>query len=179
MRRLCWLLAIGALACLGAWAGRLWLESLAGDAPYAAIEDDLYVGAAVRQPPLGTEAVVNLCTQKDRYQVDHALWAPFDGGQTLSLDELRRIVDFIAEQRRAGRRTYVHCLAGMNRSGMVITAYLMAEHGWGRDRALAFARSKRPQLQPNPPLMRLLHEWERALADGSATRNLNGQTETK
>ena len=53
----------------------------------------------------------------------------------------------------------------MNRSGAVITAYLMYEHHWTRDEALAFAQSKRPQLQPNPTLMRLLAEWERTLKE--------------
>ena len=56
-------------------------------------------------------------------------------------------------------------MAGMNRSGAAVTAYLMYEHGWGRDEALAFLRGRRPQVQPNPTLMRLLAEWEEELAD--------------
>ena len=51
-------------------------------------------------------------------------------------------------------------------SGMVVTAYLMHEHGWPRDQALAFAQSKRPQFSPNPTLMRFLLEWEQALKTG-------------
>ena len=64
---------------------------------------------------------------------------------------------------------YVHCLYGMNRSGMVVIAHLMDRHGWGRERALTFVRSKRPQVCPNPALMRLLDEWERTLQAGRAT----------
>jgi hypothetical protein len=45
----------------------------------------------------------------------------------------------------------------------------MAEHHWGRDRALAFLRARRPQIQPNPAFLRLLAEWEQAL--GSARGN--------
>lgn len=74
------------------------------------------------------------------------------------------MVDFIARQRQSGVTTYVHCLAGMNRSGAVVTAYLMEEHNWSREQALAFARTRRPQIQPDPTFMRLLAEWEQALA---------------
>lgn len=80
------------------------------------------------------------------------------------------VVKFIDEERRAGRIVYVHCFGGMNRTGMVITAYLMYEHGWTRDDALAFAQTKRPQLQPNLIMMRLLAEWERELRDPTGGR---------
>jgi len=53
----------------------------------------------------------------------------------------------------------------VNRSGAVVTAYLMYEHGWNRDEALAYVRRKRPVVQPNPTLMRLLGEWERAMKE--------------
>jgi protein-tyrosine phosphatase len=55
---------------------------------------------------------------------------------------------------------YVHCLAGVNRSATVVTAYLMLEHGWDRDRALAHVKSKRPCAQPDPSLMQLLADWQ-------------------
>ncbi len=149
------------VAGLVAWIGLQWvLESY--DRPYARIENGLYIGSAVDKPPRGTQAVVNLCGRQDTYTVEASLWEPvFEGGQEPTLDWLRRVVAFIDEQRRAGRTTYVHCLAGMNRSGAAVTAYLMFEHGWGRDEAVAFVQSKRPEVQPNPMLMRLLAEWER------------------
>jgi len=77
-----------------------------------------------------------------------------------SLDLLRRVVGFIDEQRRAGRTTYVHCMVGQNRSGAVVTGYLMQEHGMGRDEALAFLQHRRPEVQLDPTLMQLLAEWE-------------------
>ena len=57
----------------------------------------------------------------------------------------------------------------MNRSGMAVTAYLMYEHGWPRDEALAYVQARRPQVQPNPDLMRLLTDWERVLKDAPAS----------
>ena len=152
------------LAGIGAWG---WLESLERsyqEDPFTLIEEGLYVGNSTKTPPPRTRAVVNLCGQKDRYTVDACLWEPIlEGGKEPNVAWLRRVVKFIDTQRRAGLTTYVHCLAGMNRSGMVVTAYLMYAHRWSRDRALAFVQSKRPQVQPNPQLMRLLAEWEEAL----------------
>ena len=112
---------------------------------------------------------MNLCGREDAYEADAYLWLPvFEGGNGKEPDLawLKEAVAFIAEQRQAGRTVYVHCQAGMNRSGAVLTAYLMHEHGWGVERALAFAQVRRPQIQPNPQLMRLLREYERTLIRG-------------
>jgi hypothetical protein len=152
------------LGSLVAWLWLVGLERSSREEPYSLIEDGLYVGTSVPEPPPGTRAVVNLCGQKDSYTVDACLWEPiFAGDEDPDVEWLRRVVEFIATQRRAGRTTYVHCWAGMNRSGMAVTAYLMYEHGWSRDRALTFVQSRRPQVQPNPALMRLLAEWEQVL----------------
>jgi hypothetical protein len=136
---------------------------------YTRVEDGLYLGGSVDRPPRGTQAVVNLCGRPDSYQVGPSLWEPvYEGGPGVAgkeptLELLRRVVGFIAEQRRAGRTTYVHCMVGQNRSAAVVTAYLMQEHGMGRDEALAFLQHRRPVVQPDPTLMRLLADWERAL----------------
>ena len=146
----------------------LWLRWLGEsyDRPYCLVEDGLYIGSAVDRPPPGTSAVVNLCGREDAYQVEASLWAPvFEGSDEPTVEWLGRAVDFIGTQRRAGRVVYVHCLAGMNRSATVVAAYLMSEHAWSRDEALAYLRSKRPVIQPNPMLLRLLDEWEQTLSD--------------
>jgi hypothetical protein len=158
------------IGCIGAWLGMLWLEDAYREKPYSLIEDRLYLGGCVAEPPPGTTAVVNLCSQEDRYPVEARLWEPLlDGGKEPDVTWLRRVVDYIDAQRQAGRTVYVHCLYGMNRSGMLVAAHLMARHGWGRDQALAFVRSKRPQVYPNPALMRLLDDWEKTLQAGRAT----------
>jgi Dual specificity phosphatase, catalytic domain len=151
------------LAGVGAWFWLRWLEGTY-DRHYVQVEKGLYIGSAADEPPPGTQAVVNLCGRQDPYQVQAVLWEPvFEGGKEPDLDWLRRVVAFISEQRGTGQTTYVHCLAGMNRSGAAVTAYLMHEHGWGRDEALAFLQCRRSQVQPNPALMRLLGEWEQTL----------------
>lgn len=150
------------VAGIAAWLALVSVERSL-DKPYSLIEDGLYVGSSVPEPPSGTRAVLNLCGKEDRYPVEAGLWEPvLEGGKEPDLAWLRRMVEFIASQRRSGVTTYVHCLAGMNRSGAVVTAYLMEEHNWTRDQALAFAHSRRPQIQPDPTFMRLLAEWEQA-----------------
>lgn len=163
--RRCWLVLV-VVAAIGVWLWLGWLERSYREEPYSLIEDGLYLGSAVSEPPPGTKAVLNLCAKPDPYSVDASLQEPiFEEGKEPSLAWLKRTVEFIDSQRRAGVVTYVHCLCGMNRSGAVVTAYLMYEHRWSRDQALAFVRSKRPQVQPNPALMRLLAEWEQSLND--------------
>lgn len=152
---------------LSAWFWLRWLEH-AYDPPYSLVEEGLYLGRAVTIPPPGTKAIVNVCGQQDRYQAETSLWSPIlEGGEEPSLDWLRQTVKFIEVQRSAGRPTYVHCLAGMNRSGAVVTAYLMSKHNWGRDEALEFLQRKRAVVQPNPTLMRLLAQWETHLKEKS------------
>ena len=133
------------LACVGAWLVARRLAN-AYARPYARVEPGLYIGQAVAQPPKGTEAVVNLSLRPNPYTVQADLWEPMlETGNRPCEASLRRAVEFVAEQRRAGRTTYVHCLAGQNRSGTVVAAYLMREYGWSLEDALAFVRKRRPQ----------------------------------
>ncbi len=163
--RLHLLLAVLA-AVLGVWLCLLWLERSYREAPYSLIEEGLYVGRYVSEPPPKTGAVVNVCESEDTYQVGVCLWEPIrDAPPAPSIAWLRRVVEFIKTQRQAGRTVYVHCHNGVSRSGMVSTAYLMREHNWTRDEALAFVRSKRPGVRPNPAFMPLLTEWEQALKE--------------
>lgn len=133
---------------------------------YTLIEDGIYLGGYVPEPPPGTRAVLNLCEAEDPYHAEVHAWEPIrDAEPAPSLDWLRRQVAFIEAQRAAGRVVFVHCQNGVSRSGMVLAAYLVARDGRSRDDAMAFLRSKRPGVRPNPAFVVLLLEWERALAD--------------
>jgi hypothetical protein len=121
---------------------------------YALIEDGLFMGGYVEEPPPHTTAVLNVCEFKDTYQCEVHAWAGIrDGPPAPTLKWLRKSVEFVDEQRRAGRTTFVHCWAGVSRSGMVVTAYLMFKHRWTRDQALEFVRSRRPSAKPNQAFM--------------------------
>lgn len=154
------------VASLATWFGlhrleRYYRNQTEGDA-YSLIEEGLYQGRLVHEPPPGTNAVLNLCDRTDSYACDVQRWVPIpDAPPAPALDWLRQQVHFVEEQRAAGRTVYVHCAAGVSRSGMVVVAYEMKKHGWSRDEALAFVRSKRPITNPNPAFLELLLEWER------------------
>jgi protein-tyrosine phosphatase len=129
---------------------------------YSKIEDGLWMGGYVEQPPAGTQAVLNLCEAKDPYEVEsHRVAAIPDGPPAPSLEWLGRQVAFIESERAAGRTVYVHCYGGVSRSGMVMAAYLMRREGWSADRAIHFLQSKRQVVSPNPVFRPLLAEWER------------------
>lgn len=131
---------------------------------YTLIEDGLYIGGLIGALPPDVTAVLNLCRAEDSYSVEHSCFMPIvDSSPAPSLDWLKDAVDFVDFQRREGRTTFVHCRMGVSRSGMVVVAYLMRKNGWARDEALAFARTRRPEIRPNPAFMDLLLEWEQAL----------------
>jgi hypothetical protein len=154
--------------CVAFWLFLVWLERsyrVEGE-NYSLIEEGLYMGGDVAEPPPGTGAVVNLCHNPDPYQVDVSLWEPIpDNHRAPSIDWLRLMVKFVDSQRQAGITTFVHCRNGVSRSGMVVTAYVMYKNRWSRDKALAFVRSKRPIARPNRAFMRRLLQWERAMKE--------------
>jgi hypothetical protein len=151
-----------ALAVLGLLLTANWLNRRLWN--YSRIEDGLYVGGHILKPPRDATAVLNLCEKEDPYLVEVHRWEPIaDGEPTPSLDWLRHQVEFVQEQRKAGRTVYVHCHAGISRSGMVVVAYLMAREGWSLDEALTFVRARRSIVCPNPAFLGLLKDWEKSL----------------
>lgn len=131
---------------------------------FSRIEDGLWLGGYVAEPPAGTESVLNLCESEDPYRVASHRWEPIrDAEPVPSLDWLRQQVGFIEAERGADRTVFVHCRNGVSRSGMVVVAYFMARNRWSRAEAMTFVRSRRPELRPNPAFLQLLLEWERSL----------------
>jgi protein-tyrosine phosphatase len=159
------LLLVVLLACLLAWLWVEWLGHAYREEPYSLIEDDLYAGVSVPEPPPGTEAVLNLCDRKDPYQAEVHLQDTIPAAKAPDIPWLRRMVAFIEAQKCQGHTVFVHCNAGCRRTVLVVVAYLMYAHGWERDRALEFARSRRSQFQPNIESLQLLAEWERVLRE--------------
>ncbi len=150
---------------LAVWLKLLAFQRIGVQEPnYSRIEPGLHMGGHVPEPPRGTRSVLNLCEDADAYEAEVHRHEPIrDATPAPDLDWLRRMVEFVDEQRRAGRPVYVHCHQGISRSGMVVVAYLMAKHGWTRYEALAYVRTRRPGVRPNPAFMERLQEWEAAL----------------
>jgi dual specificity protein phosphatase-like protein len=131
---------------------------------YSRIEEGLYLGGILEEPPPGTRAVLNVCETEDPYRVEAHRWQPIDDvGPAPSLAWLRRQAEFIDEQRRTGRPVFVHCRAGLSRSALVVAAYLMMRDGCTRDEALAVLRARRGLVRPRPAFMDLLKEWEESI----------------
>jgi hypothetical protein len=129
---------------------------------YTEIEPGLWLGGAVREPPPGVEAVLNLCEAEDAYRVTAQRWDPIhDAAPAPNLDWLAQQVDFIATERSKGRAVYVHCQNGVSRSAFVTAAWLMQRENRSREQALEFLRSRRPGVRPNPAFLERLAEWER------------------
>jgi hypothetical protein len=160
-----WPVAVVAFAAIAVPVIHITVHEYTREPPnYSRIEDGLWLGGRVDKPPPRTRAVLNLCELKDDYVAEVHEWKPIcDSSPAPSLDWLREQVAFIEENRAAGRTVYVHCLQGVSRSGMVVVAYYTARNSWSRDEAIAFVRSRRPELRPNPAFLELLSEWERAL----------------
>jgi hypothetical protein len=152
------------LAGIGVVTYLLWLAWSLNECSknYTEIDDGLFMGGDEEVPPFGTKAVLNLCEHDDAYRTEVYRWEPIPDNATPLPDSgwLRRMVEFIDENHRAGRKTYVHCRNGVSRSGMVVVAYEMFKHHWTRDQALEYVRSKRPLVRPNPAFMERLLEWE-------------------
>jgi hypothetical protein len=130
-------------------------------ANYTRMEEGLYLGGHVKQPPPGTRAVLNLCEKPDPYRMEVHVWNPIpDAEPAPGIDWLRRQVDFIDAQRQAGRVVYVHCRAGISRAGLVVVAYFMHKNRWSMEQALAYVRSRRSAVRPNRAFMEQLSAWE-------------------
>lgn len=160
----CILIAVSAAVLILRFKPGLVLDADGGGSPtFSKIEDGLYMGGRILEPPPGATAVLNLCEREDAYTLPVSSWQPIPDAAAPPLEWLEKQAAFVAEQRAAGRTVYVHCQQGVSRAGMVVTAYYMREKRWTRDEALAFVRSKREIVNPNPSFMKLLLDYERSL----------------
>ncbi len=133
-----------------------------GKGNFSEIENGLFMGGFVDKAPPGVVAVLNVCTFEDKFRVKYEKWMPIlDAEPAPTLDWLRDAVRFVDDNRKKDRPTYIHCYAGISRSGMVVMAYLMQKNNWTRDDTLAFVRKTRPIADPNPAFMERLLEWEK------------------
>ena len=165
MQRMYWLLLAGAVLILAALVVFPRVGQPAPEPPnWSLIEPGLYMGGRVDKPPAGVGAVLNLSLQKDDYSAEAYRWEGIPDGEPLpTVEWLRKQVAFVDEQRKAGRTVFVHCDAGVSRSGLVMTAYLMWREHWTVEEALKYIREKREIVRPNMVFMGLLKEWERAV----------------
>jgi atypical dual specificity phosphatase len=74
-----------------------------------------------------------------------------------TLETAVRFIDDALEDPKA--RVYVHCRAGIERTGCVLVAWHARKHGLDLDTALEELQRKRPDLSPGWPQVQLLLQW--------------------
>ena len=148
--------------------------------PISMIEDQLFMGnrAAAQEIP-----ILRMCDISSVVQIQSFPTAPFhpDSFKYLCLaltdleeDSIMKILPealaFIHAEIAAGRKVFVHCDAGVSRSGSVVTAYIMATHNIPFEEALQYVQAKRPCVGPNDAFKEQL----RALTPEYLARCLRG-----
>jgi len=131
---------------------------------YSMLEPNLYIGGQCESPPPGTSVVLNLSPRKDSFTNLACEWHPLHPGTLPTLDWLRDRVQFIDIHQQNSHTVFIHCDAGIDRSALVVIAFLMRRDHCSRDDALDRAQRKRPIIRPNPAFMQLLARWEQWLA---------------
>lgn len=116
-------------------------------------------------------------TELDRYdlhlpsQVQYARKSIKDHGVPSSREQMIEILEHVSESIRAGRPVYVHCRAGIGRTGTVVGC-LLVEQGFSGDSALdelnrLWQQSRRSKSWPYIPetesQARYVREWVRSL----------------
>jgi hypothetical protein len=64
---------------------------------------------------------------------------------TMGVDSTLKVVAFIRWNIQNGRKIYVHCKSGKSRSFLGVCAYLVIDHGYTAEGAVAYVKSKRKQ----------------------------------
>ena len=154
---------------------------------FADITDDLLIGAypldsedVAMLERLGIECVLNLAEDGEyapgqREEVRAALTEAGIEERRLGLTDygglppmlVERAVEEVLEWLDEGRRTYVHCRAGWQRSAAVAAAVVAVQEWMDIDDALEFVQARKPSADPLPHQREDLRQWwdERA-ADG-------------
>lgn len=131
---------------------------------YTRLEEGLWLGGSVENPPPDVDAVLNLCEKEDSYKVDVYRWQPIkENSPSLGVDWLREQVKFIEVEREGKHSVYVHCQNGANRSATVVAAYLMKREKWNKEKAIAYLHDQRPEVKIKPTYQKLLSEWEKVV----------------
>ncbi len=90
-----------------------------------------------------------------------------------SRDTMTRILDRIDELLAAGEVVYLHCLAGIGRTGTVVGCYLV-RHGMSGTEALATVAGLRGAPPETPEQRRLVRDWGQEGGSSPASTSARG-----
>jgi len=70
---------------------------------------------------------------------------------------------FIKNTLKCGGVVFVHCYGGVSRSATLVIAFLMSQFNMSMFDAMAFVKSKRSVIYPNPGFQRQLLDYEKKI----------------
>jgi predicted protein tyrosine phosphatase len=76
------------------------------------------------------------------------------------ITDIYRLIPIIHAELMQKRGVLVHCFYGRSRSASICIAYLIRYHNMTMEEALAFVKSKRTQVSPNPGYLTQLKQFE-------------------
>lgn len=128
----------------------------------------------------GVQCVFNLCEDREyeegmRAEVEAALAASGIDERRLSVEDygglsaeaLESAVQDVLAWLEGGRRVYLHCRAGWQRSAAVAAGVVALREGVELDEALGLVRQRKPSAQPLGHQLEDLYRWWRARGGGS------------
>lgn len=117
----------------------------------------------VREVPLPIEWFGNLVKSpfKDNKNEINYLHVKVEDYGAPSLEQLDDTVEYIRTQMGHGKPVMVHCAAGRGRTGTVLAAYLIKEHGLDAEEALLKIRRLRPGSVQSETQEKCIEQYER------------------
>uniref|UniRef100_T1IQY8 protein-serine/threonine phosphatase n=1 Tax=Strigamia maritima TaxID=126957 RepID=T1IQY8_STRMM len=147
----------------------------------AQLTDHLYLSGAravqfSRIAERGITCIVNVTIELPNLPIPHVdyLKIPVDDTPYSNLYSYFDVAaDKIAEVRKKGGKTLVHCIAGVSRSVSLCLAYLMKYEGMSLRKAYFHVKARRPIAHPNHGFFKQLIEYERRLFGQDTVRMIH------
>lgn len=134
------------------------------DYPVSKITELLYVGTvnygkllAFNGNPLGIQAVLNVTSDEPSYDHDPEIQycdIPFNDGAEIPEDSFARCMGYLKFQHDLGRKTFVHCSAGISRSPSIVGSFMHFSKQLDFDRAMLHIKVCREIVSPFPLITR-------------------------
>lgn len=100
--------------------------------------------------PLGIQAILNVCREPE-YTVPEGvahIQVPFHDGHPIPEQDFKTCMDFLQEHHGSGKKTLIHCAAGISRSPTITASWLHTTGAMDFNTALLHLSNRRPIVGP-------------------------------